>query len=155
MNLSPSMDPNAAPLDAIHKSRWMSIVLVLCALLLLRTAFSLAFSPGLQMIFFGLAGLTLLYVLFFDIQRVELFPTYILISYLLRKRHIERADIDFVSMETRTTRSGGISRTYYYVQVRLRSGRKINFGSFKEGIDAVYQKLKACESTNEEFLRGR
>jgi hypothetical protein len=39
--------------------------------------------------------------------------------------------------------------------MRLRSGRKINFGSFNEGIDTVYQKLKACESTNEEFLRGR
>ena len=155
MNLSPPMDPNAAPLDAIHKSRLMSIVIVLCVLLFLRTAFSLAFSSGLQMIFFGLAGLTLFYFLFFDIQRVEFFPTYISISYVLRKRRIERADIDFVSMETSTTRSGGISRTYNYVQMRLRSGRKINFGSFKEGIQTVYGKLKAYESTNEEFLRGR
>ena len=155
MNIGPPMDPNAAPLDVIHKSRLMSIVIVLCVLLFLWTAFSLAFSAGLQIIFFGLAGLTLFYFLFFDIQRVEFFPTYISINYVLRKRRIERADIDFVSLETGRTRSGGISTTYNYVQVRLRSGRKINFGSFKEGIDAVYQKLKACESTNEEFLRGR
>ena len=155
MNLSPPMDPNAAPLDAIHKSRFMSIAIVFCGLLFLWTAFSLAFSSGLQMIFFALAGLTLVYILFFDIQRVEFFPTWISINYVLRKQRIERAEIEFVSMETGTTRSGGIPRTYQYVQVRLRSGRKINFGSFKEGIDAVYQKLKASESTNEEFLRDR
>jgi hypothetical protein len=155
MSISPPRDPNAAPLDAIHKRRLMSIAIVLCGLLFLWTAFSLAFSVGVQMIFFGLAGLTFVYVLFLDIQRVEFFPTYISINYVLRQEAIERAVIEFVSMETGTTRSGGIPRTYNYVQMRLRNGRKINFGSFKEGIDAVYQKLKACESTNEEFPRGR
>ena len=148
------MDPNAAPLDVLHKSRVTTIAMAFCVLLFLWSTISLAFK-GLGIIFFCLAALVVLYCLFFDVQTVEFFPTSISINYLLRKRRIERADIDFVSMETGTTRAGGIPRTYNYVQMRLRSGQKINFGSFQEGVDAVYQKLKACESTNEEFLRGR
>ncbi len=154
MNLTPPQDPNAAPLDVLHKSRVMMIAMGLGVLLFLWTGISLA-PNGLGIIFFCLVALVVLYSLFFDIQTVEFFPTYISINYLLRRRRIERADIDFVSMETGTTRAGGIPRTYNLVQMKLRSGRKINFGKFDEGIDAVYQKLKACESTNEEFLRGR
>jgi hypothetical protein len=149
------MNPNAAPLDVLHKSRLTSIALGACALLFAGAGISVSFSVGLMTICLVFAGALVLYGLFFDIQTVEFFPTHILINSILRKRRFERADIEFVSMETGTTRAGGISRTYHYVQMRLRSGRKINFGSFNEGIDAVYQKLKACESTNEEFLIGR
>jgi hypothetical protein len=149
------MDPNAAPLDVLHKSALTSIALDVCVLMLVGMGISVAFSPVLMTASFVLAGGLAWYALFFDIQTVEFFPTYISLNSILRKRRLERADIDFVSMETGTSRAGGISRTYNYVQMRLRSGRKINFGSFNEGIDAVYRKLKACESTNEEFLRGR
>ena len=149
------IDPNAAPLDVLHKSPLTSIALGVCVLMLVGMGISVAPNPVLMPASFVLAGGLAFYALFFDIQTVEFFPTYISLNSILRKRRLERADIDFVSMETGTTRAGGISRTYNYVQMRLRSGRKINFGSFNEGIDAVYQKLKACESTNEEFLRGR
>jgi hypothetical protein len=155
MNLTPPMHPNAAPLDVLRKSRVMTIAMAFCVLLFLWSGISVSFNRGLQLICFAVAALILLYSLFFDAQTVEFFPTYISINSILRKRRIERAVIDFVSMETGTTRVAGIPRTYRYVQMRLRSGKKINFGSFKEGIDAVYQKLKACESTNEEFLKER
>jgi hypothetical protein len=149
------MDSTAAPLDVLHKSRLTTIALGACALLFAGAGISVSFSVGLMTICLVFAGALVLYGLFFDIQTVEFFPTYISLNSILRKRRIERADIDFVSMETQTTNAGGIRRTYNYVQMKLRSGRKINFGSFDEGIDAVYQKLKACESTNEEFLKGR
>ena len=155
MNLTPPMDPNAAPLEVLHKSRVTTIAMAFCVLVFLWSGISVSFNSGLKLICFGVAALILLYSLFFDAQTVEFFPTYVSINCILRKRRIERADIDFVSMETRTTRASGIPQTYNYVQMRLRSGRKMNFGSFKEGVDAVYQKLKACESSNEEFLRGR
>jgi hypothetical protein len=152
MNLTPPMDPNAAPLDTIHKPRRMVIAMAFCVLLFLWAGISVSFSPGLQLICFAIVALTLLYSLFFDIQKVEFFPTYVSINSILRKRRIERADIDFVSMETTTRRVYGIPVSSNYVRVKLRSGRKIDLYGFQEG---VYAKLKACESTNEEFLRGR
>ena len=155
MNLTPPMNPNVAPLDVLHKSRLTTIAFGFCILMMISIGVSASFSTGLMMICFVIAGGLVLGLLFFDIQTVEFFPTHISINYILRRRRIEGADIDFVSMETRTTNAGGIPRTYNYVQMKLRSGRKINFGKFNEGIDAVYQKLKASESTNEEFLRDR
>lgn len=155
MDLTPPINPNAAPLDVLHKSRSTTIALGFCVLMMIGVGVSSPFSGGFTTICFAIAGALVLGLLFFEIQTVEFFPTYISINYLLRKRRIERADIDFVSMETGTTNAGGVRRTYNYVQMKLRSGRKINFGKFNEGIDAVYQKLKACESTNEEFLQGR
>jgi hypothetical protein len=155
MDITPQGDPSAAPLDVLHKSRLTSMALGACVLLFVGAGVSVSFAGGLMMICFVFAGGLVIYALFFDIQTVEFFPTFISINYILRRRRIERADIDFVSMETGTTNAGGIRRTYNYVQMKLRSGRKINFGSFNEGLDAVYQKLKACESTNEEFLKGR
>ncbi len=152
MNLTPAMDPNAAPLDTLHKSRRTLVLIALCVLLFVGLGISDNFDAVMPVMCFVVAGGLILAYLFFDIQTVEFFPTYISLNYILRKRRIERADIDFVSLETRTTKDGG---TYSYVQMKLRSGRKINFGTFKEGTDAVYQKLKACESTNEEFLQGR
>lgn len=64
---------------------------------------------------------------------------------------VEHADIDFVSLE-QVTRKGVTS---HYVLVRLRSGRKITLGNLRESADEVYEKIKACESTNEAFLARR
>lgn len=155
MNLSPPSDPNAAPLDVIHKSRLNSIAIGIGCLSFLWFGTGMASGAVLRLICFGVAGLLLLYFLFLEVQTIEFFPTYLSINYLLRKRRIERADIDYVSMETGSSRTGGVPMKYNYVQMRLKNGRKINFGSFREGIDIVYEKLKACESTNEGFLKGR
>jgi hypothetical protein len=146
------MHPNAAPLDVLRKSRVMTIAMAFCVLLFLWSGISVSFNTGLQLICFAIVVLTLLGVLFFDIRTVEFFPTYISINYILRKRRIERADIDFVSMETTTRRVYGVPVSSNYVRVKLRSGRKIDLYGFQEG---CYAKLKACESTNEEFLKGR
>jgi len=101
----------------------------------------------------AIPAVAVVYVLFFQVHTIDFFPTYISLNYILRKRVIECADIDFVSMETRRTNTGGIPWTVNYVRMKLRSGKKIDLFGFQDGL---YGKLKACESTNEQFLlRGR
>ena len=58
-------------------------------------------------------------------------------------------DIEFVSMEQFTNK--GV--TSNYVQLRLRNGKKIKVANLRESADEAYEKLKACESSNEEFLQ--
>jgi hypothetical protein len=74
------MDPNAAPLDVIHKSRLISIIAGVGILSLLWMGISVAFNYVLAMMCFGLAGALLLYFLFFEVQRIEFFPAYLSIK---------------------------------------------------------------------------
>ena len=101
------------------------------------------------MLFLG-AGLFLLYFLFFEIQTIEIFRTYLSINYICRKVLVEHRDIDNVSIQ-QTTRRGVRAK---YIILRLRNGRKTTLGNLRESAEVVYAKLKACESTKEEFLQG-
>ena len=145
------MNPNEAPTDVLHKSRLLTVILGMGFVCSLGLAFNSPAQGGLKGALFLFAGAFLVYLLFFEIQTVEIFPTYISIKYLCRKVRVEHADIDFVSLE-QVTRKGVTS---HYVLVKLRSGRKITLGNLRESAEEVYEKIKACESTNEEFLAGR
>jgi len=155
MNLTPPMDPNAAPLGTLHRSRGILILLGFAAFMCLILALNFRTFGPLSLILVAIPVLAVMYCLFFQVQSVEFFPTSISLNSILRKRRIEHVDVDFVSMEERRTNAGGMSGTVKYVRVKLRSGRKIDLSGFQEPIETVYQKLKECESTNEEFLRGR
>lgn len=117
----------------------------------LGLAFNSSAQGELKALLFVGAGAFLVYLLLFEIQTIEIFHTYVSINYLCRKVRVEYADIDFVSLE-QVTRKGVTS---HYVLVKLRSGRKITLGNLRESADEVYEKIKACESTNEEFLARR
>ena len=143
------MDPNAAPRDVLHKSRLITIVLGFGFVTSLWLAFTTPLDGALKIALVLMAGGFLLYVLFFEIQTLEIFPTYLSINYICRKRLIAHRDIEYVSMEQFTNK--GV--TSKYVLIRLRTGRKIKVGNLRESADVVYEKLKACESSNEEFLQ--
>ena len=143
------MNQNEAPTDVFHKSRLLTIILGFGFVTSLWLAFTSQLDVTLRIALVLMAGLFVLYVLFFEIQTIEIFPTYLSIKYLCRTRLIAHRDIEYVSME-QTTRKGVTS---HYVLIRLSSGRKITVGNLRESADVVYQKLKACESSNEEFLQ--
>jgi hypothetical protein len=143
------MNPNEAPRDVLHKSRLLTIILVFGFVLSLWFPFTIQLDGTLRIAMVLMAVGFLLYVLFFEIQRIEMFPTYLSIKYLCRKSLIAHRDIEYVSMEQFTNK--GV--TSHYVLLRLRSGRKIKVGNLSEDAETVYRKLKACESSNEEFLQ--
>jgi hypothetical protein len=143
------MDPNAAPRDVLHKSRLLTIILGFGFVGSLSLAFTSGLDGTLKIALLLLAGCFLLYVLFFEIQTIEIFPSYISINYLCRKRLIAHRDIEYVSMEQFTNK--GV--TSNYVLLRLRNGSKMTVGNLRESADVTYQKLKPCESSNEEFLQ--
>jgi uncharacterized protein YlzI (FlbEa/FlbD family) len=145
------MDPNEAPRDVFHKSRLLTIVLGFGFVSSLWLAFTTQLDGDLKIALVLVAGLFLLYVLSFEIQTMEIFPTYLSINYICRKRLIAHRDIEHVSMEQFTNK--GV--TSKYVLLRLRNGKKITVGNLRESADVVYEKLKACESSNEEFLQGQ
>lgn len=145
------MEPNEAPTDVLHKSRLLTIILGMGFVCSLGLAFNTSAQGGTRGLLFLGAGAFLVYLLFFEIQTIEIFPTYLSINYLCRKLRVAHADIDFVSLE-QVTRKGVTS---HYVLVKLRSGRKITLGNLRESADVVYDKVKACESTNEDFLARR
>jgi len=149
------MDPNAAPLDVLQRSRLRTLVMGVSAFCCVSVAFSFRYFNGMSFVFIAIAILIVAYFLFLEVQAIELFPTCLVFKYLLRKRRIERVDIDFVSMETRTSRSRGITSTHQFVRLKLRSGRSINLEGFQVDLQTAFEKLKAYESTNEEFLRDR
>jgi len=64
---------------------------------------------------------------------------------------IGHADIE--SVDIRQTTRRGVSAKY--IILRLRNGRKITVGNLRESAEVVYAKLKECESTNEDFLKGQ
>jgi hypothetical protein len=141
------MNPNEAPTAVFHKSRLLTVVLGFGFVSSLGLAFTSQPDGGLQSVLVLAAGLFLLYVLFFEIQTLEIFPTYLSLNYICRKRLIAHRDIESVSMKQFTNK--GV--TSKYVQLRLRDGRKITVGNLREEAELVYEKLKACESGNEEF----
>jgi hypothetical protein len=155
MNLTPPVDPNAPPLDTVRMRRGTVILLGFAAFICLVSAFSFQSFGVMTLIFLAIPVLAIGYCLFFQAQAIEFFPTWIQINYLLRRRRLERGDIDFVSLEEYTSNTRGIRTTTKYVRLKLRNGRKIDLSGFQDDIGSVYQKLKACESTNEEFLKGR
>ena len=146
------MNPNEAPVDVLHKSRLFSIILVMGFVIWLWLATQV--KGGLRLMVALGAGGYLLYFLFFEIQKVEIFRTYLSIKYRCRKVRVEHAEIDNVSIE-QTSRTGRSTVTGRYIILRLKSGRRIRLGNLRDSADVVYEKLKACESTNEEFLSGR
>lgn len=145
------MNPNEAPTDVLHKSRLLTIVLGMGLVSCLWLAATSRADGAYKLLLILGAVLFLLYLLFFEIQTIELFPTYLSINYLCRKRRVEHCDIDHVSLE-QITRKGVTS---HYILLRLRNGRKITLGNLRESAEVVYEKLKGCESTNQEFLEGR
>jgi hypothetical protein len=149
------MDPNAAPLDVLQRSRLRSLVMGGCAFGCFCVALSFRYFSGMSFVFIAIALFIIVYFLFLEVQAIELFPAHLLLKYPLRKRRIERVDIDFVSMEIRTSTTRGVTSTQRFVRLKLRSGRKIDLAGFQIDIDRAYQKLKVYESTNEEFLRDR
>lgn len=143
------MDPNAAPRDVLHKSRLITVILGFGFVISLWLAFTTPLTGVLKIALVLMAVLFLLYVLFFEIQTLEIFATYLSINYICRKRLIAHRDIEYVSMEQFTNK--GV--TSHYVLLRLGNGKKIKVGNLRESADVVYEKLKACESSNEEFLQ--
>lgn len=143
------MNPNEAPRDVLHKSRLITIILGFGFVSSLWLAFTIPLDGTLRIALLLGAGLFLLYILFFEIQTIEIFPTYLSIDYICRKTLIAHRDIEFVSIEQFTNK--GV--TSKYVLLRLRNGRKIKLGNLRESADVVYEKLKACESSNEEFIQ--
>lgn len=143
------MDPNEAPRAVLHKSRLLTTILGFGFVSSLWLAFATQIDGALKSALILVAGLFLLYVLFFEIQTIEIFPTYLSINYICRKRLIAHRDIESVSMKNFTNK--GV--TSKYVQLRLRNGEKITVGNLRESADVVYEKLKACESSNEEFIQ--
>ncbi len=107
----------------------------------------------MSLVFIAIALFIIVYFFFLEVQAIELFPAHLLLKYPLRKRRLERVDIDFVSLEVRTSTNRGVTSTQRFVRLKLRSGGKIDLAGFQVDIDTAYQKLKAYESTNEEFLR--
>ena len=144
------MNPNEAPIDVLHKSRLLSIVLGMGFVSCLWLAATIPINKQLRYMLFLGAGLFLLYFLFFEIQTIEIFRTYLSINYICRKVLVEHRDIDNVSIQ-QTTRRGVRAK---YIILRLRNGRKTTLGNLRESAEVVYAKLKACESTKEEFLQG-
>jgi len=143
------MNPNEAPRDVFHKSRLLTIILGFGFVLSLWMAYTIPLDGTLRIALVLMAVSFLLYGLLFEIQTVEIFPTYLSIKYLCRTRLIAHADIEHVSMEQFTNK--GV--TSKYVRLRLRNGKKITVGNLREDPETVYEKLKACESSNEEFLQ--
>ncbi len=136
-------------------SRRMLILIGFAAFMTLMSALSFSTFGAMAIVFLAITIVAIVFGLFFQVQSIDFFPACISINYILRKRRIDRTDIDFVSLEERRTNAGGSPRTVNYVQVKLRSGTKIDLSGFQEDIHTAYQKLKACESNNEDFLRGR
>ena len=97
------------------------------------------------------AGIFLVYLLCFTVRSITFYGDSFLINYILRKRLVVNADVDYVSIE-HVYRKGV---RYEWVVARLRSGKEIKIGGTRESASEVYEKVKACEATNEEFLRGR
>ena len=145
------MGHNEAPRDVLHKSRLITIILGFGFVSSLWLAFTTPLDGTPKIALVLGAGLFLLYFLFFEIQTIEMFPTYLSINYICRKRLIAHRDIEYVSMEQFTNK--GV--TSKYVMLRLRNGRKVTVGNLRESADVTYQKLKACESSNDDFLQAQ
>ena len=146
------MSPNETPIDVLHKSRLFSTILVMGFVIFLLLAAQV--KGGLGLILAFCAGGYLVYFLFFEIQKIEIFRNYLSIKYRCRKVRVEQSEIDNVSIE-RTTRTSRSTVTGRYIILRLKGGRRIRLGNLRESADVVYEKLKACGSNSEEFLRGR
>lgn len=144
------MNPNAGPYEPLRKSWFSTVTFASAALGFLWLGTSVRTTLMLQFLCLTAAAGFALFLVFFEVQSVEFFPTYLSINYILRKRLVDHADIEFVSLETGSNR--GV--TYHYVQMRLRDGMKIKLSGFKEDVEDVYERIKACESSNEEFLRS-
>jgi hypothetical protein len=147
------MNPNEAPIHVLHKTRLTSIIYGMAVVSWLWLA---SYSQGqLRLILVLGAGLILLYFLFFEIQTIKIFPTYLSINYICRTLQIEHSDIDYVSKEHMNQWVNGVPVTTKYVNLMLKNGRKIRLAGLREGAAVVYETLKAWESTNEDFLKGR
>ena len=138
------MNPSEAPRDVFHKSRLLTIILGMGFVSCLWLAFSSPVVGGFKAILVLGAALFLLYFLFFEIQTVEIFPAYLSINYLCRKKLVEHSEIDSVSIQ-QINRSKVSAK---YIILRLRNGSKIQLGNLRESAEEVYEKLKACEGTN-------
>jgi hypothetical protein len=149
------MNPNEAPINVLHKSRLSSIVYGLAVVSWLWLASSSQLGGGLRLILGLGAGLFLLYFLFFEIQTIKIFHTYLSINYICRTLQIEHSDIDYVKAEQMSQWVNGVPVTTRYVNLWLKNGRKIRLAGLREGAAVVYETLKAWESTNEDSLKGR
>jgi hypothetical protein len=134
------MNPNEAPIDVLHKSRLFSVILVMGFVIFLWLATQV--TEGLRLMVALGAGGYLVYFLFFEIQKIEIFRNYLSIKYRCRKVRVERADIDNVSIG-RTNQTSVSTVTGRYIILRLKSGRKIRLGNLRESADVVYEKLQA------------
>lgn len=146
-----------APITVLHKSRLLAIVFRVGFLIFLAYGISNWFSRNSFYLFpMAAAGIFGLYFLFLEIQTVSFHDSYLSINYLLRKRRIVHGDIDYVSFEERQSWNSTIgSHRSAFVSMRLKNGRTIRLSGFQEGDQILYQQIKACESTNAEFLRRR
>ena len=143
------MEDTRPPRDVLHGSRILPIILAFGVLGWIWMGVTAGGPLGI--ICFLFAVIFLVYLLGFTVRSIVFYDNYFSINYILRKRLVVNADVDFVSIE-HVYRKGV---RYEYVVARLRSGKKINIGGTSESVSEVYEKVKACESTNEEFLRGR
>src|SRR6185436_20817186 len=141
------MEDTRPPRDVLHGSRLLPIILAFGCLGWIWGGVTTGGPLGIICLLF--AGVFLVYLLFFTTRSITFYDNYFVIHYILRKRMVVNADVDFVSIE-HFYRKGV---RYEYVVARLRSGKKIKIGGTRESASEVYEKVKKCESTNEEFLR--
>ena len=149
------MNPNEVPTNVLHKTRLTSIIYGMAFVSWLLLASLSQLEGRLRLILILGAGLILLYFLFFEIQTIKIFPTYLSINYICRTLHIEHSDIDYLSKEQMNQWVNGVPVTTKYVNLRLKDGRKIRLAGLREGAAVVYETLEAWESTNEDSLKGR
>ncbi len=95
------------------------------------------FEKVFSLIFFAL-GIFVLVNWFLSPKSLALESKNLIIGYLFKEVSHSADDINSISLERRSTRNGYI----YFVQINLKSGKKIKPPSFKQGSALTYQILK-------------
>lgn len=147
------MDTNYNSRRVFHRSTLTAVGLGVIGLFFLCGTVGALASRSPYTIFLLGAFLFTLLAARFEVRTVTFHDRYVIVDYYLwRKLLIECGDIEHVSIEEKRSSK---SIPYEVVCMRLRDGKKISMTGFKEGNQAFYEQLKACESTNEEFLKPR
>jgi hypothetical protein len=129
--------------NTVMSSSWLANLLILgfglilISISVLLFLVSEEFDKFFSVIFFVL-GVYVIVSWFLSPKSAALEDKSLLLIYFFKEVSYSDEDIDFISLEKRKTRNGYI----YFVQINLKSGKKIKLPGFKQGTVITYQVLK-------------
>lgn len=141
--------------QTVMSSSWLgNIFAVGIGLFMIAMSILLAFVfkdvDRIVVLIFFAAGAFILANWFLSPKRLELVGRNLILGYLFKQVSYPAEDIDSITLERRSTRSGYV----YFVQINLKSGKKIKPPISQPGNALTYQILKSWHEKNRTIAGG-